>query len=371
MILYGARLVGQGTEEPGWLRIEGGLLREIGTGTPPADGPRVDLGGGWLVPGFVDLHVHGGGGASFQTGNPEEAARAAAFHRRHGTTTMLASLVTAPVADLAAAVHGLADVVADGVLAGVHLEGPFLSEARCGAHEPTLLRDPAPAELGQLLAAGPVTMVTLAPERPGGLDAVRTVVDHGALAALGHTDASYDVVRAGIDAGARVATHLFNGMRPIHHREPGPVVALLEDDRVVVELINDGVHLHPAIVRDVLRTAGADRVALVTDAIGAAGLGDGNYRLGALDVVVRDGVPLLAGGTSIAGSTLTTAAAVRNAAHAGVPLAAAVAAAATTPARVLGLADRGRIEVGLRADLVALDEDFGVRQVWVAGEPVR
>lgn len=367
MILHGDLVLGPGTQR-GWIDVEDGLISALGAGEPPA-GDRLDLGDCTIVPGFVDLHVHGGDGAGFQSGDPEEAARAVAFHRRHGTTTMLGSLVTAPVDELADVVRRLAEVVEEGLLAGVHLEGPFLSEARCGAHDPALLRDPLPAALETVLAAGPVAMVTLAPERAGGLEAIRRIVDHGALAAVGHTDATYDTTRQAIDAGARVATHLFNGMRPLHHREPGPVLALAEDERVVLELISDGIHLHPAIVRAVVAQR-PGRTAFVTDAISAAGLGDGSYRLGGLDVAVHDGVPTLVHGGALAGSTLTTAGAVRTAVRAGVPLEAAVAAAAATPARVLGLKDRGRIEVGLRADLVALDADLAVRAVLVGGQRV-
>lgn len=367
MILHGARLLGQG-DAPGWLAAESGLIARLGAGEPP-DGERVDLTGCTLVPGFVDLHVHGGDGGAFQSGDPAEAAKVVAYHRRHGTTTMLGSLVTAPVDELADVVRRLGEVVEEGLLAGVHLEGPFLSEARCGAHDPALLRDPLPELLDPVLSAGAVRMVTIAPERDGGLEAVRRTAGHGAIAAVGHTDATYDVTRQAVDAGATVATHLFNGMRPLHHREPGPILALAEDDRVVLELICDGIHLHPAIVRDVVAER-PGRTAFVTDAIAAAGLGDGSYRLGELEVAVRDGVPTVVRNGSLAGSTLTTAGAVRTAVRAGVPLETAIEAASTTPARVLGLADRGRIEIGLRADLVALDDDLQVRAVFVGGDRV-
>ena len=357
--------------DPGWVQVEAGRLAAVAAGSPPHPAD-LRLPGRWVVPGFVDAHVHGGGGASHTSGKPEQVRAVLDFHRRHGTTTALASLVTAPLDELQRAVWQLAELVDDGLLAGVHLEGPFLAAARCGAHDPRLLRDPRREDVARLLAAGrgTVRMVTLAPELDGGLAAVRAVVAAGALAAVGHTDADYGCARAAIDAGARVATHLFNGMPPVHHRAPGPVVALLEDPRVTVETINDGVHLHPATLRLVLAAAGTGRVALVTDAISAAGLGDGDYTLDALEVVVRDGVARLrTDGESLAGSTLTMDVALRRAVHdVGLPVEAAVAMASSTPARLLGIADRvGRLAPGLDADLVVLDADLTVERVMARG----
>ncbi|MFC7766269.1 N-acetylglucosamine-6-phosphate deacetylase [Leucobacter soli] len=204
------------------------------------------------------------------------------------------------------------------IIRGIHLEGPWLSPVRAGAHAPGLLRHPDPRELDALLAAGRgrIRMVTIAPELPGALDAIRRIVDAGAVAAIGHTDADYETTRRAIDAGARVATHLFNAMRPLHHREPGPTLALMEDPRVSVELIADGVHLHPALVDGVRDAVGPDRVLLVTDAMDAAGYADGDYRLGELDVEVRGGIARLAGSDTIAGSTATMDAMFRAAAGA-------------------------------------------------------
>jgi N-acetylglucosamine-6-phosphate deacetylase len=196
------------------------------------------------------------------------------------------------------------------------------------------------------------------------VDALRRVRDAGALPAVGHTDATYEVAGEAARAGARVATHLFNGMRPLHHREPGPILALLEAPDVVLELIGDGVHLHPAIVAHITRTAGTARTALVTDSIAAAGMSDGEYELGGLDVEVNDGVARLAEGGSIAGSTATAASVFRRAVQvSGLPLTEAVRLASTTPAELLGLTDRGAIAPGLRADLLVLDEDLRVRKV--------
>ncbi|MGH3587513.1 MAG: N-acetylglucosamine-6-phosphate deacetylase, partial [Pseudonocardia sp.] len=279
MILSAGTLVADGHPiGPGWVEVDGDRITATGAGTPPT-APDVDLGDAVLVPGFVDMHVHGGAGAAFPDGDPDAAMRAVRFHRAHGSTTMMASLVAAGPDDLLKAVDALADLVVDGELAGVHLEGPWLAAGRCGAHDPHQLRDPDPDELERLLRAGGgvVRMVTLAPERTGGIDAVRQITGAGAIAALGHTDASYVLTRTAIEAGARVGTHLFNAMAPVHHREPGPAVALLEDPRVTVELVTDGLHVHPALWEHVVRTAGTERVAAVTDAMAAAGMPDGQY----------------------------------------------------------------------------------------------
>jgi N-acetylglucosamine-6-phosphate deacetylase len=362
----------------GWVEVGGERIVAAGAGAPPRPAD-VDLGDALLVPGFVDMHVHGGAGAAFPDGDAEGALRAVEFHRAHGTTTMVASLVAAGPDELLKTVDALADLVADGALAGVHLEGPWLAEGRCGAHDPRQLRDPDPDELDQLLRAGggAVRMVTLAPERTGGLDAVRRIVGSGAVAALGHTDASYALTREAIDAGARVGTHLFNAMAPVHHREPGPAVALLDDDRVTVELVTDGLHVHPALWEHVVRSAGTGRVAAVTDAMAAAGMPDGEYHLGAMRVTVTGGVARLAASSdgragAIAGSTATTDALFAKVVrHAAVPreeaLRRAVALTATTPARALGLGDVGAIAPGRRADLVVLDPDLAVRAVYRAG----
>lgn len=355
---------------PGWLLLDGDRIAEIGEGAPPR-AADLDLGYATVVPGFVDLHVHGGGGATFDTGTADAADVVAATHLAHGTTTMAASLVTDTRERMIAAIGELARLVQDGRLAGVHLEGPWLSPHRSGAHQPGSLTTPDPGSVDALLAAGDgaVRMVTLAPELPGGIDAVGRLVDAGVLAAIGHTDATYDEARAALDAGARLGTHLFNAMRPLHHRDPGPVGALL-DSPVDVELIADGVHLHPAVLRTVF-AAKPGRCILVTDAMAGAGAADGDYALGQMAVEVRDGVARLADGSgsgAIAGSTLTMDAAVRFAvATAGLPLLDVVHAASTAPARAWGLADVGALEAGRRADLVVLDEGLEVVRVMRAG----
>ncbi len=372
-------VVAAGQAAPGWLTVDGDRITAVGHDDPPTAAERRDLGAdAVLVPGFVDQHVHGGAGAAFTGGDPDEALRAIRFHRAHGTTTSVASLVAAGPAELRRDVAALAELVTDGELAGVHLEGPWLAAARCGAHDPAQLRDPDPAELAPLLASGVVRMVTLAPERAGALAAIRQIVDAGAVAAVGHTDASYALTREAIAAGARVGTHLFNAMAPVHHREPGPAIALMEDPRVIVELVTDGLHVHPALWTHVLAAAGAERVAAVTDAMAAAGMPDGDYHLGALQVTVTDRVARVAGSPPgpIAGSTATTADLFSLiVAHAEAPRAEALlraaAMTATTPARVLGLDGAvGALAPGLRADLVVLGPDLRVREVLRAGRVV-
>ncbi|TDC33943.1 N-acetylglucosamine-6-phosphate deacetylase [Micromonospora sp. KC213] len=326
--------------------------------------------GHWIVPGFVDMHTHGGGGHTFTTGDADSARQAAAFHLGHGTTTLLASLVSAPFAVMRAATAALAPLVREGVLAGVHFEGPYLSAARCGAQNPEFLRDPSTDELAELieLGSGAVRMVTLAPEREGALAAIKLLTSHGVVAAIGHTDATYAQTRAAVSAGASVGTHLFNGMRPIHHREPGPVVALLQAPSVVCELVADRVHLHDGMLAFATSTAGPERTALITDAMAAAGMPDGRYELGGQEVLVADGVARLARDGALAGSTLTMDAALRHAVGSGVPMPDAVRMIATTPARAIGLGDRvGALRAGLRADLVVLDDDLSVVRVMRAG----
>lgn len=371
-LLTGARVVcAQRVIDSGWVRVRGDRIVELGAGTAPANGADpIDLGGAWLVPGFVDIHVHGGAGASYPSGDVDEARRAAGFHLSHGTTTTLASLVTAAPEAMLSTVRALAGLVRDGTIAGLHLEGPFLAEARCGAHDPALLRAPDPEELAAMLDAGQGTIrqVTVAPELPGGLDLIRQIIAAGVVAAVGHTDATYEQASAAFSAGATLATHLFNGMRPLHHREPGVVLAALQDDRVSVELINDGVHLHSAVVRSVFTQVSSGRVALVTDAMAAAGAGDGTYRLGGQSVLVTDGVAALANGSSIAGSTLTMDLALRRAVlSAGVSIVDAVRSASTTPAAVIGLGRLGAIARGWQADLVVLDDGLAVSRVMRRG----
>jgi N-acetylglucosamine-6-phosphate deacetylase len=375
LVISGGKIVTpEGVLDPGWLAVDGGTITALGTGTPePADAVVTDVGGAWIVPGFVDIHCHGGGGEAFTNTDPLRVGTAMDAHRRHGTTTLLASLVSRPVDELVNHVAALAEFVQEGLLAGIHLEGPFLAAARCGAHDPAILVPPDQQSVRKLLAAGngTVRMITMAPELDGAVDAVRHLVDEGVIAAIGHTDATEAKVLPAIEAGASVATHLFNGMRPLHHREPGPIGALLDDERVTVELIVDLVHVHPTVVRLASRHAGLGRTVLVTDAIAAAGVGDGVYDVGGLEVTVQDGVPRIAGGGSLAGSTLTMDAAFRNLVNeCGLTINEAVHATSTRPAALLGL-ETGRLAAGLAADLVVLDTDLRPTAVMARGEWVK
>ena len=369
LFIAGSRVVsGDTVLVDGWVQVANGRIARVGSGPLPA-GATADRRGAIVVPGFVDLHVHGGGGASFDSGAAPDVETVVRCHRQHGTTTMVASLVSAARGRLLDLVGGLAPLVEDGTVAGLHLEGPWLSGEHAGAHDPVLLRPPDPAEVQAVLGipGSPVRVVTMAPELPGALAAVEAVAAAGAVVALGHTDATYEQTRRAVRAGARLGTHLFNAMRPLHHREPGPVLALLEDPRVTVELIADGVHVHPSVVQLVVERAGPGRVALVTDAMAAAGAWDGDYRLGALDVVVRDRVARLRGRDVIAGSTLTMDSAFRFAVRCGASLAEAAAMTSATPAAVLGRPDIGSIETGRAADLVLLDDELHLQAVMSAG----
>ncbi|MFW5420211.1 N-acetylglucosamine-6-phosphate deacetylase [Nocardiopsis sp. CNT-189] len=373
--LTNARLLTPEGFRLGWLHIERGRIRSLGTGALPAEaGPAVDAGGRTVLPGAVDVHVHGGAGAAFTETDPERLLSIVRFNREQGVTTVVGGLVAASPADTLAQVAALAELTEAGEIAGSYLEGPWISEHRHGAHDPALLREPDLAEFAQIVKAGRghIRMITVAPELPGALDLIRAAVSEGITVAVGHTEATYDQARAAFDAGASMATHLYNAMRPLNHREPGPIGAALTDERIVLELINDGVHVHPAAAQVAFDAAGSERIALVTDAMAATGLGDGTYSLGKLEVRVEGGRALLADGT-IASSTIVLPDAIRRAVRTvpGVDLAAAARSAATVPARALGIPEVGSLEPGFHADLLVLDDDLGVAGVVHRGEWVR
>lgn len=373
LVIHSARIVDRGEiVEDGWLRIEDGFIVAGGTGSEwtaadeVVDATAVAGAGALLTPGFVDIHGHGGAGAAFDDG--VEAIRAGrALHREHGTTRAVISLVTASVDALAESVAAIADLTATDVdVLGSHLEGPFLDPGHHGAHEPSLLRHPTADDVARLLAAGRGTIrqITIAPELPGGLDAIRQIVAAGTAAAIGHTDADAAMAVAAFEAGASILTHAFNAMPGIHHRAPGPVLAAAADHRVVLEAIADNVHLDPHVIKLVFDSA-PGRVALITDAMAAAGSADGHYDLGAVSVTVEDGVARADDTGSIAGSTLTQDVALRRAVQAGATLPAAVQALTETPARAIGRdAVLGRLQEGLLGDAVLLDADLRVARVW-------
>lgn len=369
LTLSDARIVTPEGVHDGWLTIEDGRITHVGRGSAPRAGHS--LGGRHVVPGFVDIHNHGGAGGSFPTGDHDQARDAIALHEKHGTTTMVASLVSGAVEDLAGAASSLADLCEDGLLAGIHFEGPYIAKARCGAHNPALLREPSPQEFAGLVKAGRghVRMLTIAAELPGALDTIREAAGSNVIAALGHSDATFEQTLAGIDAGATVATHLYNAMPALGHRAPGPIAALLEDERVTVELINDGVHVHAAMLKLAYAVAGPARTALITDAMVATGLSDGVYMLGSMAVDVAGGVARLVEGGSIAGSTLTMDVAFRRGVQEmGLSLPEAVQVTSATPARVLGLSDQlGSIAAGKLANLVVLTDELEVAGVMKHG----
>lgn len=380
-VIHSARLAdGDGTiTENAWVRFEDGLVAARGTGSDWTDADdvvdAVAVAGpeALLTPGFIDIHGHGGAGAAYDDG--AEAIRIGReMHRSHGTTRAVISLVTASVDDLARQAAVIADIAeSDAEILGSHLEGPFLDPGHQGAHEPSLLRHPHTGDIARLLDAGrgTVRQVTIAPELPGGLDAVRQIVASGAAAAVGHTDADADAARAAFEAGASILTHAFNAMNGIHHRAPGPVVTAAADHRVVLEGIADNIHLDPHIIK-LLFDVAPGRVALITDAMAAAGSADGHYDLGAVKVTVKDGIARTDDTGSIAGSTLTQDVALRRAVEAGVPLGEAVRALTTTPAKAVGYgASLGRLQSGFVADAVLLSADHVVHGVWVGAAPTR
>jgi N-acetylglucosamine-6-phosphate deacetylase len=385
LVLHGARLLtGEGDPRPtadGWVAVDGGRVSGLGHDEPPDAAQRVDLAGDWLAPGFVDVHSHGGAGGDVMA--PERADRYAVrrLHARHGTTAMLASTVSRPADELRAAVGRLADDAdeepsADDPMArlvGIHLEGPFLSRVRRGAHQETALRPPDTGEMDALLAAGRghVRTMTVAPELPGGLDLVRRLVASGVTVAVGHTDADADTVREAVDAGARAMTHTFNCMQPLHHRRPGAVGMAMDLADLTCELIFDLVHVDPVAARVLVHAAGVERVCLVTDAMAATGMSDGTYELGGQVIDVVNGQARVSGTNTLAGSTLTMATAVENAvAHLGIDVATAVAMATTIPSLLLPGVDVGRLHAGGPADLVRLDDAGRLRGVWISGHQV-
>lgn len=374
ILLHGARKLDvDGQVDDFWMLARDDTIVETGNGRPPEPDEttdRIDLGGNWLVPGFIDLHCHGGGGHSYD-GGPDEIRAAIATHRSHGTTRSVVSLVANPIAQLRASLAIVADLAEnDPTILGSHLEGPFLAVDRRGAHNPAFVKEPQPFEVEELIGAGrgSLLQLTLAPELPGALEAIDVLVEAGVAVAIGHSDADFELAHEAFDRGARILTHAFNAMNGIHHRAPGPIVAAFEDDRVTIELILDGLHVHPDVAGMTFRSA-PGRIALVTDAMAAAGSSDGDYPLGSLNVTVKDGLAVLRGTQTIAGSTLTQDAALRCAVeHAGVHPVDAVAALTTVPAKALGLEHRlGRLAPGYAADAVALDHGLQVRRVWANG----
>ena len=370
-VFHGARkLDAHGQVDDFWMRVDGDTITATGSGRAPEAETRIDVGGHWLVPGFIDLHGHGGGGHSFDDG-PDELFAALTRHRAHGTTRSVVSLVANPLATMRSSLAMIADMAADDpLILGSHLEGPFLAPDNRGAHNPEYLREPEPEEVEQLIGAarGTLRQLTIAPELPGAFETIDVLVEAGVVVAIGHTKADEKLAHEAFDRGARILTHAFNAMPGIHHRAPGPVVAAFDDDRVTIELILDGKHVYPSVARLAFGAA-PDRIALVTDAMAAAGSDDGDYTLGSLNVSVRNGLAMLRGTSTLAGSTLTQDAALRCAVlEARVSARDAVTALTLTPARALGIEHRhGMLAAGFAADAVVLDHDWNVTGVWADG----
>jgi N-acetylglucosamine-6-phosphate deacetylase len=375
-VIHSVRLISSGLDRAdAFVAFEDDRVLATGTGSGWRDlvGKEADVldgAGHVLTPGLLDIHNHGGAGASYSEGS--EAIRTARrLHRQHGTTRQLLSLVTASPEVLISQIQvAAAETRRDPTILGIHLEGPFLSREYCGAHDPALLRDPDPDLVERLLSAaeGTLRQVTMAPERAHFAESARILSEAGVVVAAGHTAATFEQARAAIEVGATLLTHTFNGMPGVHHRAPGPVLAFIENPGGWLEVVNDGVHVRPEVIRMLCQLA-PGRVALVSDAMAAAGVGDGRYRLGNVDVDVVEGVARLTGRKTLAGSTLTLDVAVARAVqNVGLTPLAAIEAATVIPAQILGVADRfGRLEPGYVADAVLFDSDWRVRDVWIDG----
>ncbi len=349
--------------------VDGRLVRgdvEVNDGLVARYGIRRGNGRrGLAAPGFVDLQVNGFGGVDFATADAAAYERAGEALLETGVTAYLPTFITAPEEALVAALREVPRATPGPRVLGAHVEGPFLAAARMGTHLLEGRRDPDAALLERLLAAGPVRLVTLAPELPGALELIDVLGSHGVAVSCGHTEATAEEAEAAFDRGALTVTHLFNAMRPFRHRDPGIAGAALVRDDVIVQLILDGHHVAPETALLVWRAAGG-RLALVTDAMAGAAQGDGRYRLGDVEVEVRGGSARSAEDV-LAGSVLTMDQAVRNLHALGVPLAEALGAATAVPARVVG-ADVGSLRRGGPADVVVLDDNLEVARVLVGGE---
>jgi N-acetylglucosamine-6-phosphate deacetylase len=343
---------------PGDVEVLDGVITGVGLAS--------GNGNGIAAPGFIDLQVNGFGGVDFLDADSAAYRRAGDALLETGVTAYLPTLITSPEDQLLAAMRELPQDAERPRILGIHLEGPFLSPARLGTHLAKFRRDPDPALLDRLLAGGPVRVMTLAPELSGADDLIDRLLARGVTVSLGHSDATADQANDAFDRGVRTVTHLFNAMRPFRHRDPGIVGAALARDDIVVQIILDGIHLAPETAQVISRVAGG-RIALVTDAITAAGVSDGSFSLGDVEVKVHDGTVRGPDGV-LAGSVLTMIEAVRNMAALGVPLPVAVNAATLTPANVLGVRDAGRLAVGEAADVVVLDDRLEIDRVLVAGD---
>jgi N-acetylglucosamine-6-phosphate deacetylase len=335
----------------------------------------IDAKGGWVLPGFIDVHVHGGYGADFMDASREALETITSFHSRNGTTAMLATTMTAPQEGISAVLSVVDDYMHGDMpyaqLLGVHLEGPFISPKFPGAQNPAFIVLPQIAWLEAWVEQHPdvIRLLTLAPEREGALPLISWLKNQGITVACGHTDAAYEQIEAAVEHGLQHAVHTFNAMRVLHHREPGTVGAVLSDDRIYAEVIADGHHVHPACIRLLSKAKPKNKLLLVTDAMCATGLSEGIYELGGLKVMVKGGVARLLEGDSLAGSTLTMIDAFRFCVeNVGLPVPQVSEMASGTPAATLGLSEHmGSIAVGKQADLLLVSADLQLQKVWVKG----
>jgi N-acetylglucosamine-6-phosphate deacetylase len=376
-LLRGAEvLLPEGRIERADVLIEGGKIAQVATRIkPPPEAQIVELSGLTLSPGFIDVHVHGGGGFSLLTGSAEEVASYAAWAPSHGVTGFLATICAANLEDGIACAEAASAAMkrgGDGArILGINFEGPFVNPDRRGALPAGWLQKPDAGILDRLLAAGAVRVMTIAPELDGAEAVIRKALKKHITVSVGHSNAEYEVAKQAFAAGASNITHAFNAMRPLHHREPGLIGAAIDTKNVTVEVIADGVHLHPATVHLLIKALGPERVCLITDAVTPAGLGSGTFRIGGEEAKL-DGVSVRLPDGTIAGSAATMDAVVRNVVNWGcASLASALQMASAVPARVAGVADHAsRIAVGRDADLVALTDDLQIARTWVGGRIV-
>jgi N-acetylglucosamine-6-phosphate deacetylase len=364
-----------GIISPGYVLVRDGVIAAVAAGRPPRD-PDVQISSGVLVPGFVDLQVNGYFGVELDAAEPAGWQTVSSRLPETGTTAFMPTFITAPVPQLAGALRaaaGLAGNLGGARVLGVHLEGPFISPLRAGAHNKDWMTEPATGAVTELLDAGVglLRMVTLAPELPGALDAIKRLDAAGVLVSVGHSDATADQVAAAVGAGARMVTHLFNAQRPLHHREPGVTGQALSDPRLVSGLITDFAHVVPPVCK-IAFAAAPGRICLVTDAAACAGMPPGRYVLGGrpIELPPGDGVPPVRTDGTLAGSALRMDRAVANMVSVGVSLPDAVAAATRVPADLIGRPELGRIAPAGPADLAWLDDDLRTRATWVAGDLV-
>ncbi len=368
------------TVERPLLLIDGSIIAEVSSQSVrevPRSARLLDLGDAFLSPGFVDIHIHGGAGHDVMENGASALPAVETLLAAHGVTSYFPTTVTAPMDQILAALERLANAIesseksSDGKRSkplGIHLEGPFISYARRGVHPPANLLRPSVETFDRFwqAAGGHIRVMTIAAELDGAKEVIAEAVRRGVCVSLGHTDADWNATRAGIAAGARHATHAFNAMRPLDHREPGIVGEMLANPQLSADIIVDGIHVHPAVVKLFLKAKGADEAVLITDATAATGMPDGRYRLGSLEVEVRNGKCMSEG--KLAGSVLTMDRAVRNVMEfAEWEMAAALRLASLNPAKVVGLTDRGKIEAGRRADIVALNPAGGVKATIIGG----